>query len=82
MHSGLLLEVRHELLGSRQVIARRVVRAPTHRQHARVEPDHRLGVGVAGGRQTCAHDALGLDEVPHGEQDRGQDDARVQPRVP
>ena len=52
-----------------QVIARRVVRASARRQHARVEPDDRLVVGAAGGRQTGAHDALGLHEVSHGEQD-------------
>ena len=52
-----LLEVGHDLVGAGQVIARGVVRASACGQHARADPDHRLGVGGAGGRQTGAHDA-------------------------
>ena len=72
-HSWPLLEVGPDLVGAGQVTARRVVRAPAHRQHPRVEPDDRLVVGVAGGGQTRAHDALGLHEVSHREQDAGQE---------
>ena len=77
-----LLDAGHDLLGARQMAECGVVSRPA----AWTAPPawSRISAsddGVAGGRETGAHDGLGLDEVSHGEQDRGQDDARVLPRA-
>ncbi len=71
-----LLKVGPDLMGAGQVTERRAVRAPTRREYARVEPDASPRCGVSGAGQPHAHDAPGLHEVAHRQQDSGQHHAR------